>query len=252
MIRPIALALACLLPLPAAAQQATGFETFGLTLEGGGHPAGDYLGLTGEARAIYGLGWGELAVDLSLSTTEAGSESLTAAGVLVHASARPASWVALGPYLWLGSQSEGGGAYALGVEAAVQTASGWGGELWFGETRGGVLGDDGYATNKGLRVGYTGQGSISAYGAFLKDTANLASGDQDFYRLALGVETWLEMPGSGREIQLSVAAGQHHFDLLDERENWVAVGITIPLDGRRAARPEFSSRRGVLHNLPLP
>ena len=255
MTRPLAILLALLLPLPALAQQAGGFRSAGITLEGGGHPSGDYRGLSAETRAVYGLGRFELGVDLALSTAEAGAQGRDTAGALLHVTARPAQWAAVGPYLWLGSQSAQGAAFALGVEAAVLTPSGWGGELFFGETRGGVLGEDGYGTNKGLRVSYTGRGRFSGYGTLSKDTLNLAAGDQDFYRLAFGLDTWLDMPSAqppGRAVLLSIAAGQHHFDLLDQRENWVSVGITFPLSASRARQPEFSSRRGVTHTLPLP
>lgn len=252
---PTLLALS-LLPLPGFAQEAgNGFQSLGFTLEGGGHPAGDYLGLRAETRATYALGWGEVGVDLALSSAEAGAQSLGAAGALVHLTARPTGWLALGPYLWVGSQSEGGTAHALGVEAAVLTGSGWGGELYFGETRGGVLGEEGYATNKGLRLSYAGQGRFSGYGELAKDTVNQPAGDQDFYRLAIGLDTWLDLPSAAspdRSVRLSLAVGQHHFDQLDERESWVSVGITIPLTPGGTPRPGFSSRRGVSHNLPLP
>ncbi|MFY0633621.1 MAG: hypothetical protein JXQ91_07405 [Vannielia sp.] len=255
MLRTFALSLALLLPLPALAQQSDGLQSFGLSIEGGGHPSGSYYGLMAEARAGYDLSWGDVTVDLTLGTADAGSNSLTTAGALVHVSARPYDWLAVGPYAWLGSQGEGPAAYGFGVEAAVMTGSGWGGELWFGETFGGVLGEGTYATNKGLRVRYDRGGRFSGYGELSKDTANLTAGDQDFYRLALGFSTWLDLPGSSgtdRAVKLSVAAGQHHFDLLNERDNWVSVGFSIPLKPTTGSRPEFSSRRGVTHYLPMP
>ncbi|SIO18519.1 hypothetical protein [Vannielia litorea] len=249
MLRAIALAL--LLPLPALAQEAGGFRSVGLTLDGGGHPAGDYFGILAETRAVYPLGWAELGVDLTLSSAEADSRDLRTAGALLHLTARPAGWVAVGPYVWLGSQSEGRMATALGVEAAVRSPSGWGGELWFGETWGGVLGEEGYATNKGLRVSYDGAGALSGYAELMKDTVNLSAGDEDYYRLAFGVEAPVTVIGD-REMTVSLATGQHHFDLLDERENWVSVGISIPLAPAGPRKPDFSSRRGVTHYLPMP
>ncbi|QDC07859.1 hypothetical protein FHY55_00740 [Oceanicola sp. D3] len=259
MLRRLAtvVAFAFALPLSAHAEEANGFRFAGVSLETGGFPRGEqYNRLSGTAHADYGLGWADLGIDLTLSTARAGEADLSTAKALFHLTTRPlGDGFSVGPYLWLGSQSEGGAAFAIGGEAAVHLPSGFGAELYFGETRGGALGVDGYATNRGLRVSYTGQGRFSGYGAFSKDTLNMASGDQDFYRLAFGLDTWLDLPAagtSGRAALLSVAVGQHHFDLLDERENWVSVGLTIPLTQGRSELPVFSSRRAVTHNLPLP
>lgn len=248
MLRRALILLALILPLPAFAAQ-DGFRFAGASLEAGGFPGGSYSLLSGIARAGYSLGWGELAVDLSLSAADAQGRSLTAAEALFHLSFRPVSWVTLGPYVWLGSQSNGGGAHALGVEALVSTPWGVSGELYFGETRGGVLGD-GYATNKGLRLGYQGKGRYAGFMDFSKDTVNLAAGDQDFYRLALGVDTWIDL--SDKPALLTVSLGQHHFDQLDIREDWVSVGVTVPLNGAGRFDRGFGSRRGVTHRLPMP
>ncbi len=254
MLRRLALALAVIMPLPVLAQEAEGFRFAGITLETGGFPGDErYTMLTGTAHALYGLGWADLGVDLTLSTAAAGETDLSAAGALFHLTSHPfGNGVALGPYLWLGTQSEGGAAYAMGLEAAVHTASGWGGEIYLGETRGGILGDDGYATNKGLRMSYTHEQRTSGYFEFAKDTLNLSAGDQDIYRVDIGLDTWVDLPASGTPVMLSVALGQHHFDRLDERQNWVSLGLSIPLGGGGAGHPEFTSRRGVTHHLPLP
>ncbi|WP_213547354.1 hypothetical protein [Vannielia litorea] len=257
MLVRLATLFALSLALPSHGEGVGGFQFAGVSLETGGFP-GDrrYTRLTGAMHADYALGWADLGVDLELSATGAEGDDLNTAGALFHLTSRPlGKSLSLGPYLWLGTQSEGGAAFAIGVEAAVHTNSGWGGELYFGETRGGLLGDDGYATNKGLRVSYSGKGRFSGYAALSKDTLNMDSGDQDFYRFALGLDTWLDLPTAGnpgRSARLSVAAGQHHFDLLGERENWVSIGVTIPLSHSTARQPAFSSQRGVTHNLPLP
>lgn len=256
MPRPIALlalALACLSPLAAAAQEGRGFSSAGVVLEGGGYPSGDgYTSLGATARATSPLSWGGLTADLSLTSTDADGGTLTSGEALLHATARPAGWLALGPYALAGSQSGGGAFWALGVEALAELPSGWSAEIFFGETRGGALGGgETYATNKGLGVAYRGNGRLGGHMTFLKDTFNDPAGDEDFYRLGLGVDTRISL-GAGREGVLSVDLGQHHFDTLDKRENWLSLGLTLPLGEGGGSAPGFSSRRGVLHRMPAP
>ena len=250
------LALAALmLMIPATAQAFDGFRHAGITLEGGGHPSGGYLSARGEARAVHNLGWGELGLDLALSSAGTEGRDLTTAGALARLSFTPVSWATVGPYGWLGYQQEGGVTHGVGVEAAVMTDSGWGGEFWIGETWGGVLGERNYATNKGLRLNYLRNGRFSGHAELSKDTVNLDVGDADFYRLSLGLDTWVDLSAGERGnggVLLSVAVGQNRFDRIDRSDSWLSVGFSVPLQGRDTPRPAFSSRRGVTHYLPMP
>jgi len=246
-------ALLIALPFPTLASEGLSFSSLTTRIESGGYIDGEtFQTVSTTARAVKPLSWGWLGLDLGLAHGQAGgARSLTTASALVHLSAEPLSWLTVGPYGWIGAQSRGGGVWALGVEALVYSRTGWSGELYFGETRGGHVGAEGYSTNRGLTISYQPDRPIGGHFFFAKDTLNHPASDHDYYRAGLGIDATIPLDQT-HDMRVSLELGLHHYDDRDQRENWVGLSVSIPLGERSVRKAGFTSRRGVLHELPLP
>lgn len=176
--------------------------------------------------------------------------------IATHDDDQTAAWIALHPYLRAGGGVALGGylkgragdesAASGGVEIAWQNASGLTAEAFFGQTWGDELDDDGHATNRGARLGYTFASDLYATLYFNKDTSN-ESGRRDHDYYDYGVQ--MELPlGAMAATRLTAGLGRVRFDADDRAETRLGLGLTHQYGGGQE-RPTFSRQRSVLTTL---
>ncbi|SDI99518.1 hypothetical protein [Aliiruegeria lutimaris] len=236
---------ACLGALPTASDaRELAYRGFGLELS--------YVDSASSQGGLAGFGSAEILVshrlglqgDLALEYLETEDEAQAAALLGLHPYLRLGHGLSFGAYLLGRGTSEP--ATATGLELAWKTQNGFTAEMYFGQTWGDELEQDGYVTSKGATLGYSFANDVCATLFFNKDTTSESGRrDRDYYDYGVGAEIPVGATGDTR---LTASFGQVRFDAEGGPVTKVTLGLTRQLGGNQK-RPTFTRRRSVLTEL---